>query len=94
MRETFEEAYAKVFDLQPYTIINLPAINQVYFIFRARLTDKDFRAGSESLEVKLFSPAEIPWNDLAFSAIRATLKCYCRDVSQGVFPFRVLDIGQ
>ncbi len=92
-RETFEEAWAKVEDLQPYVLLNLPFINQLYFIYRARLSNLDFHAGSESLEVKLFSPAEIPWNELAFSAIHETLKCYCRDLPKAEFPFRVFDIS-
>ena len=92
-RETFEEAWAKVEDLQPYVLLNLPFINQLYFIYRARLINHDFHAGSESLEVKLFSPAEIPWEQLAFSAIYETLKCYCRDLQKAEFPFRVLDIS-
>ena len=93
MRETFEEAWAKVEDLQPYVLINLPFINQLYFIYRARLINHDFHAGSESFEVKLFSPAEIPWDDLAFSAIHETLKCYCTDLQKAAFPFRVFDIS-
>jgi ADP-ribose pyrophosphatase YjhB (NUDIX family) len=91
-RETMEEAWAIVEDLQPYVLINLPFINQLYFIYRARLTNQDFHAGSESLEVKLFSPAEIPWDELAFSAIHETLKCYCKDLQKAEFPFRILAI--
>jgi hypothetical protein len=55
--------------------------------------NNDFHAGSESLEVKLFSPAEIPWDELAFSAIYETLKWYCKDLEKAAFPFRVVDIG-
>ncbi len=91
-RETLEEAWAKVEDLQPYVLLNLPFINQLYFIYRARLINHDFHAGSESLEVKLFSPAEIPWDELAFSAIYETLRRYCKDLQKAEFPFRVLDI--
>jgi hypothetical protein len=43
------------------------------FIYRARLINHDFHAGSESLEVKLFSSSEIPWEELAFSTIYETL---------------------
>ncbi len=92
-RETFEEAWATVEDLQPYVLLNLPFINQLYFIYRARLINHDFHAGSESLEVKLFSPAEIPWDKLAFSAIHETLRRYCKDLQRGEFPFRVVDIS-
>jgi ADP-ribose pyrophosphatase YjhB (NUDIX family) len=91
LRETFEEAWATVTDLQAYTLVNLPHINQLYLILRARLVNQDFRPGPESLEVRLFSQAEIPWDNLAFSAIEQTLRHYCQDYPGGVFPFRILD---
>jgi ADP-ribose pyrophosphatase YjhB (NUDIX family) len=50
-REALEEALARVEDLRPYALLNLPFINQVYFIFRAQLANHDYQAGSESLEV-------------------------------------------
>lgn len=91
-RETFEEALARVEALQPYTLVNLPFIRQVYFIFRARLVSNDFGPGPESLEVKLFTVGEIPWDDLSFSAVRASLQCFRADVEAGEFPFHLIDI--
>ncbi|WP_333839650.1 NUDIX hydrolase, partial [Pelomicrobium sp.] len=45
LRETMEEARARV-ELGPlYTVYNLPHVNQVYLMFRARLLDLDFRPG-------------------------------------------------
>jgi hypothetical protein len=79
-------------DLKPYVLANLPFINQVYFFLRARLLNNAFRAGTESLEVKLSTPDEIPWNDLAFSAVHETLKLYCHDYKKAEFPFRIIDI--
>lgn len=92
LRETAEEAWAEVDDLQPYILVNLPFINQVYFLLRARLVNRDFRAGTESLEVKLFDPNDIPWDGLAFSAVSESLRCFCEDLKTGVFPFRILDL--
>jgi ADP-ribose pyrophosphatase YjhB (NUDIX family) len=92
LRETQEEAWAEVDDLQPYILANLPFINQVYLFLRARLLNTMFHAGPESLEVKLFTPDAIPWDELAFSAVRETLRWYCEDVKKGEFPFRILDI--
>lgn len=92
LRETQEEACAEVDDLQPYVLANLPFINQVYFFLRARLLNADFHAGTESLEVKLFTPEAIPWDELAFSSVYETLRCFCDDVTKGAFPFRILDI--
>ncbi len=65
-RETLEEANARLNNTHLYTIFSLPHISQVYMFFRADLADLNFSSGSESLEVALFSEAEIPWDELAF----------------------------
>ncbi|TXF12173.1 NUDIX hydrolase [Pelomicrobium methylotrophicum] len=89
LRETMEEARARV-ELGPlYTVYNLPHVNQVYMMFRARLLDLDFRPGEESLEVKLFGEPEVPWNELAFRTIHATLRNYFADRGRGEFPLHV-----
>ena len=80
IRETLEEACARVQGLQLYTLFDLPHINQVYMLFRAELADLDFAAGEESLEVRLFDEQQIPWSELAFPTIGRTLECFfaCR----------------
>ena len=88
-RETLEEACARVEVLDPYTMISLPHISQVYLIFRARLLDLDFCAGAESLEVRLFAEHEIPWETLAFRTVARTLRNYFLDRKMGAFPTRV-----
>ena len=51
MRETLEEANARV-EIGPlYALYNIPHINQVYLLFRARLLDPDVSPGAETLEV-------------------------------------------
>lgn len=94
IRETAEEAGAKIDELQPYVHIDLPFINQVYFIFRARLLDLGFHAGAESLEVRLFAADEIPWDDLAFPAVREALKCFTEDLQRGTFPFHLIELSE
>ena len=54
VRETLEEASARVVVGDLYTMISLPHISQVYMMFRAQLVDLDFGPGPESLEVRLF----------------------------------------
>ena len=88
-RETAEEAGARVEVGELYTVISLPHINQVYVMFRARLLDPDFRAGTESLEVRLFEEDSIPWNELAFRTIARTLRLYFFDRKLGGFPVHV-----
>src|ERR1700716_2599504 len=46
VRETLEEANARVEVGPLYALYNIPHINQVYMIFRARLIDGDFSAGA------------------------------------------------
>jgi ADP-ribose pyrophosphatase YjhB (NUDIX family) len=91
-RETLEEANARVEIGALYTFYNLPGINQVYLLFRGRLLDLDFSAGTESLEVRLFAEHEIPWNELAFPTISETLKHYYADRRNGGFGFHLGDI--
>ncbi len=88
-REAEEEAYAKVEIIALYSVVDLPQFHQVYLIFRSRLLDHNYTAGAESLEVRLFSEGEIPWESLAFTSIRKTLHLYFRDRPSGVFPLRV-----
>ncbi|MBK1717082.1 NUDIX hydrolase [Thiocystis violacea] len=78
-RETLEEANARVRVGRLYSLFSLPHLDQVYMLFRARLLDLDFHPGEESLEVRLFTEAEIPWETLAFPTIRETLRLYFRD---------------
>jgi len=87
-RETLEEACARVTDLHLYMLFDLPHINQVYTFFRAELVDNRFCAGDESLEVKLFNQAEIPWSELAFPTVGRTLEYFFADRVQQTFPVR------
>jgi len=84
-RETLEEANARVQVHELYGMYNLSYINQVHLLFRATLLDLDFSPGVESLEVKLFSEAEIPWDQLAFRPVRYTLEHYFADRKRGQF---------
>jgi ADP-ribose pyrophosphatase YjhB (NUDIX family) len=92
IRETREEACARVNVHGLYTLFNLPHISQIYMFFRAELADLDFRAGPESTDVKLFHESDVPWSELAFPVVRDTLKHYFDDVRSGHFPVRVGDI--
>ena len=88
-RETLEEAGARV-ELQAlYTMMNVPHVHQVHLFYRARLLDLEFSAGTESLEVALFSEAEVPWDDLAFPTVSKTLRLFFADLAahRGGMPF-------
>jgi ADP-ribose pyrophosphatase YjhB (NUDIX family) len=89
LRETLEEAGARVELGSLYSVYNLPHVNQVYLMFRARLLDLEFAPGDESLEVQLFREADIPWQNLAFRTIHATLTAFFADRSRGAFGLHV-----
>ncbi len=92
LRETLEEANARVELLSLFATFNMPHISQIYMLFRARLLDLDFAPGEESLEVKLFSEQQIPWDELAFPVIGETLRLYFADRARGHFDSHVGDI--
>jgi ADP-ribose pyrophosphatase YjhB (NUDIX family) len=92
-RETLEEANASVQIGPLFAIYNLPHINQVHVLFRAQLLDLGFSPGIESLEVKLFSELEIPWETLAFRVIREPLKRYFAERREGALGFHMGTIG-
>jgi ADP-ribose pyrophosphatase YjhB (NUDIX family) len=91
-RETLEEAGARI-ELGPlFTLFNVPHINQVHLVYRARLLDLDFAPGEESLEVAMFEERDIPWGEIAFRSISLTLRHYYADRSQGQYDFHAGDI--
>ena len=92
LRETVEEAGAKIAFLEPYALYNIAFISQIYLIFRGGLTDGTFSSGHESLEARLFAKEDIPWDDLAFTVIHEVLRRYLADRSRGAFPFYIGNI--
>jgi ADP-ribose pyrophosphatase YjhB (NUDIX family) len=85
IRETLEEACARISIIDLYSMYSLPHINQVHLLFRAELLDLDFAPGEESLEVRLFTEAEIPWDELAFRPVRYSLEHYFAERNSGRF---------
>jgi ADP-ribose pyrophosphatase YjhB (NUDIX family) len=84
-RETMEEAGARI-ELGPlFSMIDVPHVEQVHIFYRARLLDLDFAPGEESLEVQLFDEATVPWPELAFRTVAATLRHYFADRARGSF---------
>jgi len=92
IRETWEEARADIEIDGLYLSANLPHINQIYMLFRAKLLNTDFAPGPESLEVELFEESEIPWDEIAFPVISESLKLYFENRKQNHYPVRMIDI--
>jgi ADP-ribose pyrophosphatase YjhB (NUDIX family) len=78
-RESREEALADVEIGSLLAVINVVHVHQVHIMFRARLRNRQFGVGEESLEVKLVHADEIPWDDLAFGTVRFSLQRFLED---------------
>lgn len=74
LRETWEEARARVKLDGLLGVYDITHISQVMVIYRGTLIGEDFAAGPESLEVRLFTRDEIPWDELAFPSVRWALE--------------------
>lgn len=92
LRETVEEAGARVELLGLYTLLNVVRINQVHFYYRARLLDTRFEPGPETIEARLFERSEVPWDELAFRSVRTTLDFFFADRERGQFGVHCADI--
>ena len=92
LRETWEEACARVLQPSLYTLFSLPHISQIYMFYLAQLADTGYRAGEETLEVALFDEADVPWSELAFPVVTQTLQHYFQDRQSGRYPVRSSEI--
>lgn len=93
LRETVEEAGARI-ELQGlYSVLSVLRVGQVHFFYRARLLDTRFDPGPETLEVGLFDENDLPWDELAFRTVRETLTRYFDDRRRGQFGLHCADIA-
>jgi hypothetical protein len=76
-----------------FTVIDVPRVGQVPFFFRATLLSPVFNPGHETQEARLFSEADIPWDDLAFRTVKETLRCYFSDRAKGDYELHTLSIS-
>ena len=88
MRETQEEAGARIELGALYTIIDVPHVDQVHFFYLGRALSDELFPGPESTEAGFYHPQDIPWNDLAFRTVATTLQHYVEDARVGIFPVR------
>ena len=79
-RETLEEAGARIELHELFSLLNVQQVHQVHLFYRATLRDLDYAAGVESLEVKMFTETEIPWDEIAFPTVDYTLRALFTDL--------------
>ena len=91
-RETDEEAGAQI-EMGPlFSLLNVRRVGQVHLFYRARLLSDQFNPGYETIEARLFTEDEIPWDELAFRTVRETLLRFFADRKAGAFGLHCVDI--
>lgn len=83
-RETMEEAMARVEVHDLFAVVDVVHARQVHMMYRATLLDGGYGAGEESLEVALFEPGDIPWDEIAFRSVHFALEKFLEDRAAGV----------
>ena len=92
LRETLEEAGARIELDAPFSMISVPRVNQVHLFYRARVLELGFKPGEETLEVALWEESNIPWPEIAFRTVGLTLKHWFADRGSGAFGFHAEDL--
>ena len=82
-REAHEEANLELNIKHLFVTYSLPNIGQVYMLYLSEIVNNDYAAMHETSEVKLFLKNEIPWGEIAFSAVTFALKNYIDDLKNG-----------
>ena len=72
--------------------MSVPRVGQVHLYFLAQLENEQFDPGFETQEARMFSEADIPWEELAFRTVQETLKHYFADKKSGSFGVHTLNI--
>jgi ADP-ribose pyrophosphatase YjhB (NUDIX family) len=83
-RECAEEALAEVEIGSLLAVVHVLHADQVHVMFRAHLPRPDYGAGVESLEVRLCTEQEIPWEEIAFRSVDYALRRYLEDRREGL----------
>ncbi|MES2940395.1 MAG: NUDIX hydrolase [Pseudomonadota bacterium] len=91
-RETVEEAGAQFEMEQLFSVMSVPRVGQVHMFYLARLLSDSFDPGHETIEARLFTEAEIPWEEIAFRTVKETLLHYFEDRRRGHFAVHNVDV--
>lgn len=84
-RETREEAGIDFSLGRLFTFIDCRKASHEVCFFLARMTSERCEPGPETIEARLFSEEEIPWEELSFSTVRTTLEHFFADRAAGAF---------
>lgn len=84
-RETHEEAGAIIEMEGLFSVLSVPRVGQIHFFYLAKLLSDQFDPGIESMEARLFSEHEIPWDEISFLTVKTTLESFFADRRSGKF---------
>ena len=76
MREAREEAGIEIRIDRLLNVYSYPGVAPVIIVYVATMIGGTLVCDDECLEVRVFAPHEIPWNDLAFRSTQEALKAY------------------
>ena len=68
-----------------FAVMSVVRVGQVHLFYRARLLSDQFDPGHETIEARLFTEDEIPWDEIAFRTVREALEHYFEDRRRGSF---------
>ena len=91
-RETDEEAGAQIEMEGLQAVLSVPRVGQVHLYYRARLLSDRFNPGPETIETRLCTESEIPWEEIAFKTVTETLRSFFEDRRRGAFTVHVIDL--
>ncbi len=93
VRETVEEAGAQIELGALFAVLDVARVGQLHLFYLATMTSPALDPGSETLEARLFSEDEIPWDEIAFRTVRETLRHFFEDRRRGDFRVHQAEIG-
>jgi ADP-ribose pyrophosphatase YjhB (NUDIX family) len=79
VREMLEETNGRVNVIGLHTVFNVVPVNQVHLHYLVEMVDLNYSLTPESIDIQLFTEAEIPWHDIAFASSKFALKKYFED---------------
>ena len=74
MREAREEAGVDIRIDRLLNVYSYPGVAPVIIVYVATMTGGTLTCDDECLEVRVFAPDQIPWDELAFSSTREALR--------------------
>jgi ADP-ribose pyrophosphatase YjhB (NUDIX family) len=76
IRETWEEVNLKVEISRLLNVYSYPGYPVIVIVYLAEVIGGELQPMDEALEVRTFTPEEIPWEELAFMSTRDALRDY------------------